>query len=592
MRLPLPLFTLPLLALAAIGQTPPPIHRDTPRLLVDRAEDGTIWALGGDYKLSLDGDGACFRARADVRQRAHTLTLGPVTATVGTGELPVAAKVAPVLHGPNAYFARGALVEVWQFAPDGARQNFLLPEPPPRGELRLRLPLGGDLQHQLGDGPLTFTAADGTCVTYGDWLACDVAGAACTGRPTVVDGAIELRLPAEFLATASYPLWIDPLVSSTVLLTTSHDIRHVDIAVDDSLGVLMTAHEETFAAGDEDVIARRYSSSGVLLGESAIDISNQSSRSPAVANHELANQFLVVWEQVPTRPFQVARILGRTHAAASASMGSTFTVNLGDSAGIPDVGGPSSNSVHAPYYVVWQEYGLVPFNANVAGRTVTPSGTTGAKSVLDNRTSEQGPPRISKRSGTGERWMVVYTTDVSSTVRRIDSAIVHATGAVLASKEPLTSGVYSRPDVDGDGTEFLTVFEGNDAIQGDNVVGVRTTYGATLTHVPLALSFHELTATIAQRDQLQPCVSRTKDGFTYAYMESTVPGGTSFMIHAASIGIAAAPLVFADRHVPLATSTSGYIPHIGNGLLSNRSFVSSLRPGSLDQIELAVFDQF
>lgn len=600
MRLTLLLFSLPFLAPAAVGQapppgdhlTPPPIRRDAPRLLVDRADDGTLWVLGDDYKLALDRDGARFRARADAHQRAHTLALGPVVAMVDGRELPVDAKVEPALHGPNAYFARGTLVEVWQFAPDGARQHFLLPEPPPAGDLRLRLPLGGDLQQEPGDGPLTFAAADGTRVTYGDWLACDVGGAACTGHPTVVDGAIELRLPAAFLATANYPLWIDPLVAAATLLSTTHDVQHLDIAVDDSLGVLMGVHQETFAAGDPDIIARRYDTTGALLSESPIDISDAYSEAPAVASHEALNQFLVVWAQLPTGPYQLARIQGRTHPAASTSMGSIFTINLGDASSFPDVGGPSSNSLLAPYYVVWREFSVLPFNGDIAGRTVQPDGTKGNKTTLDGRNTEQGNPRISKRSGTGGRWMVVYTTDVSSTVRRIDSAIVHQTGGVLFSQQALTSGVYGQPDVDGDGTEFLTVFEGTDAINGDNVVGVRTTYGASLTHVPLPLSFLEVTGSVLPRDQIQPCVSRTKSGFTYAYMESTTPGGTAFVVHAASIGTSTAPLVFGDRHVPLSPSASGFIPHICNGLLSNRSFVCSLRPGTVfDRIDLAVFDQ-
>lgn len=562
------------------------------RLLVDRdAETGTLWVLGAGYKLSLDASGARFRVPSADRAAVRTLALAPVEARAGDTVLDLAAAPLPERVGDGARFARGALEERWQFHPGGVRQSFLLLQPPPAGDLVLRIAVGGDLEHEPDGGELRFASADGARVAYGDWLAIDAQGRQSAGRPRLVDGAIEIDVPAAFLAAAAYPLLIDPVIASAVLHATTHDIHSHDVAVDESLGALLQVHQETFAAGDDDVIARRYTTAGAFLGETAIDISDAASETPAVANHEAANQFLVAWTDFPDGPYEVAQIRGRTHAAGSSALGSSFAIKTGDFAGFPDVGGPSSSSTVAPYYVVWHELsGFFSPHGDVSGRTVTPSGATGPKARLDSRSSDQSPPRISKRSGPGGRWMVVYTTELANGVASVDAAFVQHTGAVLHEEVSLTHGVVAQPDVDGDGTQFLTVFQSADGAGFGDIHGVRTTFGSALSHVAINLSSKELPLAQLILHQVQPTVARHGDGFTYAYMEAATTTTSAFRVFAATLTASTSPVTFTEKRVSLSPFSGAFVPRACNGLLDEPVFVAWLSPGNPDLLELAVYE--
>lgn len=573
-----------------LSPTPTAAATAAPRLLVDQTDDGTIWVRGNDYKLSLTSAGARFRVRTGPARPTEAFELAPPAAFAGARALAVAADAEPVLHGRTVTYARGDLVEVWTLEPAGARQNFLLLAPPPAGDLLLRIPHSGELAPVAAAGPLAFRGAGGSEVRYGDWFAVDPLGRSAAGRPTADASAIEIRVPDAFLRAAQYPLWIDPLVSVTTVVSSTHDVSDAELANDDSLGIVTTCYTDTFSKGDQDIVATRVNESGVFLSELPIEISDESTDHPSIANHESANQFLVAWTDVGDEPYELFRIRARTIQASSGALGSIWSVHAGDGASFPAVGGSSSSSTSANYYVVWNEYGLIPLvDPDVAGRTVSPSGSMGSRSLLDGRSSEQSVARISKRSGNGNRWMVVYTTALANGVSSVDCAVVNTSGTVLLDKHSLTNSVASVPDVDGDGTEFLTVFQGDDANGVGNIFGMRSTFsGSSLSTVGYALSFVELSQAQLALDQRQPVVARTKSGFTYAYSEASSPNSGANAVFAASIHQNATPLTFTEKRVALG---SGGAAKICNGLLDKRCFVLWQGFGvGTDELDMAVYD--
>lgn len=270
----------------------------------------------------------------DPRDPARTLQFGTLEARVGGVAVELAGDAAPLLQEDGARYERGAITEFWEFSATGARQNFLLPERLAQGDLVLRIPLPGDLRAadavQDGEG-LSFRAAADLGVDYGAWLAFDQRGVELRGRPTLAGDAIEIHRPADYLAAAEYPLVIDPLVSSSTLFQSTHSLGVPDVASDDSLGVLLIAYSDTFAAGDPDIVARRYTEGGLFLSESPIDITDADTTEPAVGNHEALDQFLVAWEEFSETPYTVtSRIRGWTIKAGNAALSSSFLINLGD----------------------------------------------------------------------------------------------------------------------------------------------------------------------------------------------------------------------------------------------------------------------
>lgn len=117
--------------------------------------------------------------------------------------------------------------------------------------------------------------------------------------------------------------------------------------------------------------------------------------------------------------------------------------------------------------------------------------------------------------------MIVYATTVEDPTTRIDAAFLHGSGSMLQKEVPLPlQARFSNPDVDGDGTEFLTVCEWLQTDGQRDLLGIRTTNGTSPLHSATNLSLLELGVDpTLSFDRFSPAVARTKNAFTYAYLE-------------------------------------------------------------------------
>lgn len=112
------------------------------------------------------------------------------------------------------------------------------------------------------------------------------------------------------------------------------------------------------------------------------------------------------------------------------------------------------------------------------------------------------------------------------------------------------SGVIrSNPDVAGDGDDFAIVFERQLASTNRDIEGFFEEGGGNI-----AVGFHRtLTVdepgSIPSRDQLDPAVALTAEGFTYAYREKQAAG--NFSIFAASVQGNTLGSQFLEGHVGL-----------------------------------------
>lgn len=145
-------------------------------------------------------------------------------------------------HDDGRFAASAGLVtERWTLRADGIEQSFVVAARPAPGDLVVRGAVDGELHAEPRSArvaPLVFRAADGTAeLRYGEALAIDAAGRRWPVA-TAFDGtAIELRVPAETVGEAMFPLLIDPLLtvyvfeSGTVVQgngVTETDVAHVD----------------------------------------------------------------------------------------------------------------------------------------------------------------------------------------------------------------------------------------------------------------------------------------------------------------------------------------------------------------------------
>ncbi len=221
----------PIAVLAAAGQAIcTPIHTQPD----DEGHAYGLWAAGRDYKASFAG-GMAFVPYLGASDDAPVAWRWTTTsATVGEHQL---VTMAPRLTHTawRAEYDLGGLVEAYDVRPEGLEQTFVLRQrPATNGELVIRGAVASALRATgVGDyGGVLFVDALGRgCVHYGSALAIDAAGRRQPMTTQLVDGGLELRLDAAWLAAAQFPVVVDPLVAP------------VDIAVGETVVDVAIAHD-------------------------------------------------------------------------------------------------------------------------------------------------------------------------------------------------------------------------------------------------------------------------------------------------------------------------------------------------------------
>lgn len=375
-------------------------------VLTDVAPDGTVWALGPCWKLKASPTGAAFYPFVgNSAARSLPLTFGPPSIRVAGLEL--RAEVGhPTVAGNRASIDYGTIVESYDLAVDAVEQTFLVRELPARGELVLTLPLATELEYRGRDQGLLF-AAGASEVRYGDATIIDADGRRIGAPSTFTGAAIEIRVPAAFVAKARLPLLIDPVINPTIPVATSGSAAvDPDVAYDASTDVFFVVYERVFSSTDRDILSARISSTGSVLDTVSVDASAEDTIDPSCANNNAANQFLTVWRKDKDGLFDEIEIRGRVRSAGSATQGGIFEISTGsDNESHPVVGGTDSGS---SYMVAWQENPALGFGGeNIAARTVSTAAALGTKVEIGSDSDDEQNPAINKHNANAT-WLIVW----------------------------------------------------------------------------------------------------------------------------------------------------------------------------------------
>lgn len=323
----------------AVAAAPLPFPTD--RVLTDAPGEGVVTAATAGWKAQFDRDGATF-----VPFRGSALPSAPTTfrlasATVG-GEALRLGDAVPELTGQRVVFARGAVAETWDLRQDGLEQAFELRELPARGELALHLAVGTALSPVRDGGGWRLVDERGIeVVHYGAAVAIDAAGRRCEVAEHWGARGLDLVVPAAFVAEATLPLVVDPLVAAVVTITPSvAEVGHPSIAYDGSLDEYAVVYEASFSATDHDVYLLRYNASLAYLGMLTIDNTVSFWGGPDVAVVDSVDCAYVVAEKSTgnVSPFSVAVRAVRLGASPFAYVPATFSA-VGIDRRHPVVGG-------------------------------------------------------------------------------------------------------------------------------------------------------------------------------------------------------------------------------------------------------------
>jgi hypothetical protein len=410
----------------------------------DTTADGTIHTAGASYVARFDAAGATFVPfLGETAERTWPVTFRLAAAQVGDRPLPVTPAM-PRRDGDVVAFDRGGAIEQYVTMLDGFEQRFVFASLPARGELRLRIGTSSDLEPSLTDDGVRFAGPLGG-VRYGHAIAIDGNGRRVAMTTTLVENGLELTVPAEFVASATLPLVVDPLVGSlSLMVSTPIPTRNADAAWDTSTNMWVVAFERTLSATDSNVYVIRVAPHGSGQGGLAtIDSSGTSWRKPRIANLASSDKFLVVAEcdDAASAPWIGGRTV--TNVNGVWSIGSELTIAKSGQNGAPigayaapDVGGDGHASATGQWVVVY-EYGTAP-DRDIHLREVAYDGSvTGVPTLVATTSFDERGPRISKSNGQGnlatQRWALAYerrTTTSGNDLAKLWGALVNRDGSL------------------------------------------------------------------------------------------------------------------------------------------------------------------
>lgn len=500
-------------------------NRVEPGVLVDRDGEGTLWALGTTWKMRFGSDRTVYHPRFGERApRTPSLDVTLAGATVGGTSLPLVRGAASDLVDGRVHYDRGAFVETWVLTPTTVEQTFVLAAPLGPGELVLEFGSGSDLSYTGRDAlGLRFELPGVGSIRYGDVTLIDAIGHRTQLSSQCAGDRIVLRVPAEVLATAAYPLSIDPLIENLAVDVDSQDDEDPDAAFAGSR--YLVVYERVISATDRDIISRRYEADGDLLEELGVDLSDEDTVDPAVAGSN--SDFMIVWNQLADGSiFSDNEIRGRRRIGGSTVQGAAFEISTGArDEQDPDVGG-TPNLVARPFFVVWTEDPLIG-GAETHGRAIDALGNDLGSDVFFGLGNLVDGPRISKSAGTVGRYVVIWET-IGTEHRFLDAQLVSHHGSKVGSLVVVDQKFHPavfHADVDGDGTNFVVVRESSTpSFATDLVAKFLTVNGSGVLAAVIDLNFTALeNGGSKELAQTFPAIASEGGRFTIAYLQ---PEGT------------------------------------------------------------------
>jgi hypothetical protein len=533
-------------------------------------EDGSPQVHGRTFKAEFTPGGATYIPFCgSAAPQNHPLTFRIDSIRAGNEPVGFSDSVVATRDGQTVSYARGSVTESYALGVDSVEQKFVFSSLPANGDLELRLGVTSDMTASFDGAALLFSSADGT-VRYGAATVLDASGSSAPVQTELDGGAIVLRVPASFLATAVFPVTIDPVIStfSVSWQGLAYDDFAPSIAWDESYQIYCIVFEEVFSATDHDVIFTFEDAAGnpVWAGYTDTGLSDYWAN-PDVANNNQYDNFFVVAE-VGLPGGGARAIHGRTLDANTAALGADVLVSTTDVGGEKinaTIGGDPFGSGTVNYAVAWQRIFSAGFDDDIHYRYVTPAGVlVGAGTgMIDNSGSTlDRHPRISKSCGGGGVHHVVWQREVSPTNHDVYAAELDYQGNITIGSTAVVNGggsetapaASTRLDASG---QWLLVWEydyiSDRDIYASLMTGVTASPAIDLSYVES--SYRYGTGTYLQ-DQRHPAADSDGARFAVAYSESYASSATDYDMYVSTLDVINGLLELSEFHRNIAFSTT------------------------------------
>lgn len=427
-----------LCAAAGLAQRPltdPTMLDETAAPIVDQGlrPDGSqagIWANGRNYKVSFH-DGMTFYPHVGPALAHQPLHWRTASVTVGGRELLDAATAPqPRFDGFVCDYDLGAIVERYEVRTGGLEQSFVLARNPGSGDLLIRGAVDTPLQLPNATAKpqaLTLRLDDGrSVITYGEATAIDASGRKTAVATSCADGCITLRLDGDFLAAASYPLVVDPMLNNTLLENgapvSGCDVLHESLTPLNLQARTWVVYSRDIAANDSDLWLKRMGSNfGGTPVEVYREISLWAADHGRIALCPASNRTVTVFSTGPHLvPNNIQSFVGtHLHDVTDVNLRTSFATPFAAPVQWdwrPDVGGRTDTGSPNVLIVFQRDAGTSWSNtansAVYAGILDTSVGTQGAavgsEFVLRNHPNQDQERPAINHSAEGGAWLVAY----------------------------------------------------------------------------------------------------------------------------------------------------------------------------------------
>ena len=527
--------------------------------------DGSPQVRGGTYKAEFTPEGASYIPFLGSAARENH-PLGFRLSSIRSGGAPVAfdAGAQAVQDGDRVRYERGSVAEVYDLGLDSVEQSFVFEALPSAGELVLRLAVESTLEPVAHEGRIAFQSDEGG-VRYGAAVAIDAHGARVPAATEIVDGGIEIRVPAEFVAGAAFPLVIDPVITTfTVpsLISDSMNDLAPSVTWDQTYQRYCVVYEEVFSASDHDVVYVFLNTSGVMVGASYVDGTLSAYwASPDVASNDYSNQFYIV--AAVGLPSSGARsVHGRTLGSGSTNLGADTDVSQGDAGDKfePSVGGDPYLNTASYFTVVWTRFNAG--DADVHMRQADQNGVllgTAYTPVADGPSSYDAAPRISKSCQQAGVHHVVWESMHNFGDIDVYGAEVAWSGTINVPATPVAIGAATttRPacsSIDPSGN-WVVVYE-YDFVSDHDLSGQLMSNLNVLDTQNLSVLEDAYGSGALYLDQRRPDLDGDGVHFACVYAEQHAAGSADYDVRATTLEVLNGKLYVGESHVALANSTT------------------------------------
>ncbi len=544
-------------ALGALGaKDPAAVERgfraaDPARLFHDVDRHGALWVRGSTYKASFDARGATYIPfLGSQAPRNFPLKMSLASAQAGGAPLELLPARGAAREDERVVIDRGPIAEVYELGLESVEQTFVVAQRPVAGDLRLRIAIDTELAAAEAADGFTFSNEYGG-VRYGS-ASIRAADGALTAVPTrLVEGGIEIVVPAERLAVASFPLVVDPVISTFAAgVFSPFDDLYPDVAYDATSDHYLIVMQDAFSAGDYDVYARIVDATGAYVDSQYVDQTAEVWYLPKCANNDFFGRFLVVATTGNIASSTNRRVEARWSLASALSWSAVIDVSGGqtDYNLYPDVGGDRDSGL--TFLVAWQR--TVGGLEQIAFRRVSINGVLqGANPTVLHSASDVKDAAVSN-SSSGGVWNVAWDRCPSSSFDcDVWAARVDTSGNV--DNAPFTvsnvAQVNYAPSVSTSLPNGQYMIAWRKEIAGNDDIECAVLSGGSVQH---RANLTALQAVQQDERQVGADVDATDDMFVVGWAESYEGSSTDYDPYVASFVVLSGTIALAEGHQDLA----------------------------------------